>query len=195
MNPHPNYYLPLIEKSYSKEHAKKFEQNIINNNHTMILRECCAQVMQVFPPQPYCCAYLSALLVEITRGKGMQAYLAAGTLDFKNKRLFDYDHSVENTNLVTKWNGHCWAVLNNAICDVSFFRTAYSDQSPTWLKELVSNNFGAGCGALLASNLEMDSFDLHYSPKYIFDDDRLDGLLNSAEKIIFDYWKDPINLQ
>lgn len=195
MSPHPNYYLPLIEKSYSKEQANKFEQSIINNNHATIIKQGCSEIMQTFPPQPYCCAYLSALMVELARGKGLQAYLVAGSLDFKNKRLFDYDPSVESTNVVSQWSGHCWAVFNNAICDISFFRTVYSEQSPIWLKELVINNFGEGRGALLASNLDMDELGLYYSPKYIFDDNRLDGLLNSAEKIICDYWDLSLNLQ
>lgn len=49
-------------------------------------------------------------------------------------------------------------------------------------------DFGEGRGTLLGSDIDIKDCGLDYSPKYIFDDYRLDGLLNSADKIIVDYY-------
>lgn len=120
--------LSLIEKFCSRDAAKKFDANIISVNQIKILHECCIEIMRVFPYQPYSCAYINALLVERARMNGIEAYLVAGTLDFQKKRIFNYDPVVESKDVITNWNGHCWAVFNNVIADLSFFRTMYSEQ-------------------------------------------------------------------
>jgi hypothetical protein len=179
-----NQYHQLIERSYSKDHANKFMGNFLNNDQADIIQRSCKDIHQMLPPQPFACAFLSATLVEFCRQKGIHAYLVAGTLDLNGKRLFNYDPIIEKENIVDKWDGHCWVIFNDAIAEISLFRTAYSDQSPAWLKDMITGAFGTKRGTILASSKEMEQFGLMYVPQYIFNDYQVSGLLSTVEKIV-----------
>ncbi|EHL30496.1 hypothetical protein [Legionella drancourtii] len=179
-----NKYHQLIESSYSKDHAMKFMDNILNNEQADIIQQSCKDIQKMLPPQPFACALLSATLVEFCRIKGIHAYLVAGTLHFNGKLLFNYDPIIETDNMVDNWNGHCWVIFNNTIAEISLFRTAYSDQSPVWLGEMITDTFGSNRGALLESMNEMEQFGLLYTPQYVFSDQHISGLLNTVEMMV-----------
>ncbi|KTD23898.1 Uncharacterised protein [Legionella lansingensis] len=193
MNQSLNEYIQLIEQSYSSDHVKKFADNHINNNQVLILQKSCQEILQMIPLQPFACALLSAMLVEYSRQKGIHSYLVAGTLDFKGKRLFNYDPIIEQKSIVENWDGHCWVIFNDAIAEISLFRTAYSEQSPIWLNDMITNTFGKQRGAIIASHPEMEQMGLSYTPRYIFNDLQISGLLNFVEQIISKTWNIPID--
>ena len=179
-----NKYLSLIEKSYSSNHANKFSNDYVTTNHTNLLLKCCSDILQMIPPKPFACALLSATLVEFARQQNIHCYLVAGSLDFKNKRLFTYDPVIEQENMVDNWSGHCWVVFNDAIAEISLFRTAYSKQSPKWLYDMISNEFGENRGALVTSIAEQEKMGFSYTPEYIINDLQISGLLNAVEQLI-----------
>lgn len=149
--------------------------------------------MSIYPYQPFACAYLSAMMVEYARQDGIHAYLAAGSLDFKEQTLFKYDPIIESNHIVENWNGHCWAIFNDCIVDLSIFRTAYADQSPQWLKNLFISNFGKGKGALIATPLEISEIGFNYQPMYIFNDEKISSLLDNVEDTISKLCNIPID--
>lgn len=181
-------YFQLIELSYSANHAKKFSNRCLTNQHIDILKKSCVEIHQMLPPQPFECAFLSAALVEWARQKGIPSYLVAGSLEFKGRQLFNYDPVIEQKDIVENWDGHCWVIFNDAIAEMSLFRTAYSKKSPVWLKSMMELTFGKHPGAIIASILEIENMGLFYKPKYVFDDLRLSGLLNSVEQTISKTW-------
>ncbi|MCW8469415.1 hypothetical protein OQJ19_01930 [Fluoribacter gormanii] len=188
-----NEYLHLIEKSYSNSHAKNFMHSYLYNTDIKVLQKCCREVLEMLPPQPFECAFLSASLVECARQAGISSYLAAGSLTLNRRRLFTYDPIIEHKNIVENWSGHCWVIFNDAIVEISLFRTSYSEKSPTWLKNMIITNFGEQRGAIIASISEMEKMGLSYTPEYVFNDLQLSGLLNHVEQIISKTWNIPID--
>lgn len=187
-------YIQLITKSYSTNHAKKFTESNLHQDNTSKLKKSCQDIMQMLPPQPFQCALLSATLVEYARQAGIACYLAAGSLDFKGKRLFNYDPIVEHNNIVENWNGHCWVIFNGVIAEISLFRTSYSEEAPQWLTNMVSETFGRQSGCIIDTISGLESIGLVYTPHYIFDDLKLSGLLNSVEQIISKTWNYPVDV-
>ena len=188
-----NKYLSLIEKSYSSDHANKFLNEYFITNQTNKILKGCEDILQMIPTQPFACALLSAALVEFARQKDIHCYLVAGSLDFKNKRVFNYDPIIEQQHIVENWSGHCWVIFNDAIAEISLFRTAYSKQSPKWLHDMISSVFGENRGAVIASQAVQEDMELYYTPEYIFNDLQISGLLNSVEQIVSQTWNIPID--
>lgn len=186
-------YYPLIENSYSKIHVKKFADTYLNNFQYEQLKKYSTDIMSIYPCQPLACAYLSAMMVEFARQDGISAYLAAGSLTFKDNILFNYDPIVESNDYVERWNGHCWVIFNDCIADLSIFRTAYADTSPVWLSNLFINNFGKKKGALIATPLATSEIGFNYKPMYIFNDNKISGLLNNTESTISKLYNIPID--
>ena len=186
-------YLHLIKKSYSNCHAEEFLKSYLYNNQIEVIQKSCQEVLQMIPPQPFECALLSACLVERARQIGFSCYLVAGSLTFNERILFDYDPIIEHKNIVENWRGHCWVIFNDVIVETSLFRTAYSEKSPTWLKNTITEYFGEHRGAIFATISEIKKMGLYYTPEYIFNDLQLTGLLNHAEQIISKAWNIPLD--
>ncbi|WP_019218319.1 hypothetical protein, partial [Legionella tunisiensis] len=151
---------------------------------TAVLKKSCREVLQMLPPQPFECVSLSAALVEWTRQAGIGSYLVAGSLTFKGKSLFQYDPIVEYKNYVENWSGHCWVIFNDAIAEISLFRTTYSEKATSWLRNMIIENFGEQKGAIIATISEMEEMGFSYTPEYIFNDLKLSGVLNYVEHIL-----------
>ncbi|HAT6977304.1 hypothetical protein [Legionella pneumophila] len=186
-------YLYLIEKFYSKKHADQFSISYLYSTQIELLQQSCRDVLQMLPPQPYECALLSACLVERARQAGLSCYLVAGSLSLTGRTLFEYDPAIEHKNIVENWSGHCWVIINDTIAEISLFRTAYSEKSPTWLKNQIIEHFGEQRGAILATISEIKKLGLYYTPEYVFNDLQLSGLLNYAEQIISKTWNIPLD--
>jgi hypothetical protein len=186
-----NKYLQLIEQSYSKEHVKKFSKKSFNTQIES-LKKLCKDVLEMLPPQPFTCAFMSAAFVEQARQEGIPAYLVAGSLAFKDKMLFRYDPIIEQKDILEKWSGHCWVILNDVIVELSLFNTIYSNQSPIWLTDLFTGFSSKQKNFMVATISEMESMELVYTPKYIFNDRKISGLLNSIEQIISKIWNIPL---
>ncbi len=184
----------LIEKSFSLAESINFNSNGLTGEQFEIFKEKGIEILKHYPPLPFNCAYMSAIWVELARKNGLSAYLVAGTLDLHGRRVFDYENTVENTSIIKEWNGHCWVMSNNMIGDASLFRTAYADSSPKWLQESIINSFGRGRGLVIGTHENLSEDGLIYSPKYVFTDIQLDGLLNSADIIMREYYKIPTDL-
>jgi hypothetical protein len=182
-----NRLYALIEASYSTAHAEQFQRSIVTSDHINKISKSCKQILDIFPYQPFCCAYMSALLVDFAKQEGLTSYLAAGSLDFKGRRLFQYENSVEvSTDIIQNWPGHCWVVLNNVIVEISLFRTAYSQKSPKWLEALIVEHFGQGKGVIIADYAKLGEYGFSYQPEYIFTEQQVEGLLKAADLLIFE---------
>lgn len=175
----------LIEAAYTKQHAEQHLQEAVTTLQVDILSEQCTQVLYSFPDQPFCCAYMSAMLVALAQHNGLPCYLVAGSLDLRDKCLFKYDNSIETSNMNLDWAGHCWVVLNNLIIDVSLFRTAYSPKSPIGLRDLIVKVFGKeNKRAIIADYTTMRTYGLSYQAEYVFTYDQVTGLCDAADLII-----------
>jgi hypothetical protein len=175
----------LIEASYTMQHAEQFLQETVTAPQVDILSRQCNQVLYLFPVQPFCCSYMSAMLVALAQHNGLPCYLVAGSLYLRDICLFKYDNRIETSNINLDWAGHCWAVLNNLIIDVSLFRTAYLPQSPILLRDLIVKAFGKeNIGGIIAAHTTMRTYGLSYQAEYVFTDDQVTGLRHAADLII-----------
>lgn len=176
----------LIEVSFSTAHAEQFSRSITTNNDVQKIHKLSKQILELFPYRPFCCAYMSALLVDFARQEGLTCYLVAGSLDFKGKRLFVYEDSIESSNIIPDWTGHCWVVLNNTIIEISLFRTAYSQHAPQWLNALIIEQFGEGKGVIIADYVKMSEYGFSYQPEYIFTEQQIEGISKAADLLILE---------
>jgi hypothetical protein len=179
----------LIKKSYSEKEASIYLEYNVTQEDKDIVVESAQNILQNFPVIPNCCAPMSAWWTAMIRDHtNIPVHMVAGSLDMKGKRIFGDDKNMRNMNEAfttsnLDWDGHCWMVFGDYIGDISLFRTAYSEKSPEWLKNMVDTQFGAGRGMLLAPTSEMLKFGLIYTPLYVLKDSEITDLVRSVTSI------------
>lgn len=119
-----------------------------------ILKAVIIEVMKALPPAPFLCLPLSACLYAKLRDHHkVDAELVTGNLVFRGDLLFKQDFSIEGAkaNQLRDWGGHAWVEVGGLICDLSFFRTLYSDEFDRPYKAKLIEAYGHGRGAIVGS--------------------------------------------
>jgi hypothetical protein len=182
----------LIKQSYSEKEASTYVEYSLTQEDCKLIVESAKLVLLNFPSIPNCCAPMSAIWTAMLRDRtdiDIPVHMVAGNLDMMGKRIFGDNKNMLNMNQAFSesnldWDGHCWVVFGYYIGDISLFRTAYSEQSPEWLRKMVRDRFGEGRGMLLATPSQMLEHGLIYTPSYVLKDLQITGLVKSIELIV-----------
>ena len=178
----------LIKQSYSEEEASKYIEFNLTENDSALINSFAKGIFENSPNLHNCCVPMSALWTAIIRDNtNIPVHMIAGSLDMMGRRLFgsnvitEYKKAFSESNL--NWDGHCWVVFGDYIGDISLLRTAYSENTPKWLEEMICQKFGKRKGALLAKPSELLKCDLVYTPHYVVKDSEITDLVNSIPEI------------
>lgn len=184
--------LALITKSYSPEEADHFASHKITTTELDRVIEAGRKVLDIFPHRPFCCTYMSAYWAAILRDNfNIPAHVVVGSLTFKQRKIFGGDFTAKslndaflNSDTPNNLDVHCWIIIGDHIGDISFFRTAYSQNTNKWLKSETINTFGEGRGIILGTSEQLLQNALTYNPIYILTDMQITGLCKATELII-----------
>jgi hypothetical protein len=87
--------------------------------------------------------------------------------------------------MLTKSGGvHAWVVVDNLICDLSFFRTLYSSVFDLPYKKELIAIFGVGRGALIASPGQLQSLNLTYKAVDILPDEAATAIIKGFGELL-----------
>ncbi|WP_300181691.1 hypothetical protein [uncultured Aliivibrio sp.] len=170
----------LVNRYRGESEANEYSH--FNLKHPQPLLESARELLSIVPPSMGACAPLSAAWAQMLRDKyDIPAIVVAGDFKVLGKRIFKCKTNLPESNLGgkvinKKWDGHCWIEIDGYIGDLSIFRTAYSLNHPSVLKEFVESTFGSGRGAFLAPYSDVPK-GMKYEAKYVLTDKQIAGLL------------------
>lgn len=180
----------LIEKSYSIHESLEFSNFHLDEDSINQIGKSGDRVLKVFPCIPSSCVPMTAMWVaDIRDNLKIPVYAVTGSLDIDGRKIFG-DESIHNksgnasNNL--DWDGHCWMIVDEYVCDISLFRTAYSNFSHPVLKQKVIDEFGKDRGLLMATVKNLLELGFKYTPTDILTDQETTSCLHGAKLIIKD---------
>lgn len=152
-----------------------------------ILNSIVVEVLKNIPYKPFLCLPLSAMLYAILNDNlKVETKIATGDLLYKGKYIFKQDFSISSAkeNIYRDWSGHAWVELDNLICDLSFFRTLYSDKFTKPFKKELIEFFGEGKGCLITTSQQMNLWGLSYEAIDYLSDESATGIIKGYESLI-----------
>ena len=144
------------------------------------LEKAVIDVLKYTPYEPFLCLPLSTLLYVLLKDKyQFDAKLVTGDLKFKTDYIFKQDFKISEAKdgVLTEWSGHSWVEIDNLICDLSIFRTLYSDQFTKPCKAELIANFGEGRGCLIFEKDKIQPGQLSYIAIDYLPDEMAIGIL------------------
>lgn len=152
---------------------------------SQILKEAVTYIFSTIPYRPFLCLPMSATLYAILKDNhGYEAKLVTGNLRLHDQYIFKQDFSITEAKdgEFQQWGGHAWVEIEGLICDLSFFRTLYSDAFNKPYKNKLIEIFGEGQGALIASAADMPV--LTYERVEYLSDDLATGIIKGFETLL-----------
>ena len=152
-----------------------------------VIKNEAIEVLKNIPSRPFLCLPMSAVFYAMLKdNQGIECELVTGNLFFKNECIFKQGFSitaVENEKF-QEWEGHAWVEIENYICDLSFFRSLYSDRFNKPCKSELINVFGLGRGVLIAPSSDMLRFGLRYHRIETLSDNTATGIIQGMKYLI-----------
>ncbi|CAH1592719.1 hypothetical protein DC915_RS03275 [Vibrio parahaemolyticus] len=167
-------------KQRGKQQANHYQNYQLNSLQPLV--ETAQEVLSVVKPSFGACAMLSAAWAGMLNKKyNIPAIVVAGDLDIHEHKIFNCsenipvqkDASVTHNSL---WDGHCWIEIDGYIGDISLFRTAYTLQESSILRQFVECEFGGGRGGILSKQEDLPNA-MKYIPKYVLSNEQVEGLV------------------
>lgn len=148
-----------------------------------ILATTAKDMLKIIPPSLGACALISSVWADTLRSQhNIPAIVVVGDLKISGTTVFKCKKNLPtggNTGKFTsgKWSGHCWIEIDGYIGDLTIFRTAYSIEGLSLLKDFVLSNFGPGRAGFLSKTSETPK-GMKYIPKFVLKDQQVFGLTN-----------------
>ncbi|MGB7401668.1 MAG: hypothetical protein WA916_03775 [Arcobacter sp.] len=186
--------LQLISSSYSEKESKNYDNFKPKSDDIKILIEAAKEALTIFPNIPGACFPLSSFLASLIRDNtNYPIHAIAGSLYIDNEKVFDNENDdfkslFKSTNL--DWDGHCWIIFGNYLCDISICRTAYSKYAPIILKNKILSMMGEGKGIFICPVDKLLDYGLNFIPKYVLTNKEISIGFNSAFYLINNKNKD-----
>lgn len=176
----------LIASSRGLEDADLFSSYKLDNPKVLV--ETAKEVLSAIEPSFGACTLMSACWSAFLRDKhNIPAVVIAGDLNINGNTIFKCKENIPQPGktgkvISKKWDGHCWVEIDNYIGDLSIFRTAYSINRPSLLRNFVLEKFGAGRGALLCPIDEIQILGIEYKPKFVLNENQINGIVAALHK-------------
>jgi hypothetical protein len=135
-----------------------------------ILKNIVVEILNNTPYKPFLCLPMSALLYsELKDNHQIESRLITGDLSYKQELLFKQDYSISEakTDSFQYWSGHALVEIDNLICDLSIFRTLYSENFTKPCKAKIIDYFGKGRGCLIGTKETVTGLGLIYNAIFI----------------------------
>lgn len=153
----------------------------------VILKNAIQDILKNVPYRPFFCLPMSAILYAILKDNhGIDTRLVTGDLQYKGQNIFKQDFSITDvkSGSLQDWSGHAWVEIDDQICDLSFFRTLYSEKFTRPYKAELIQFFGEGRGCLLGNPEQMHEYGFSYLPVEYLDDGVATAIIKGYESIL-----------
>lgn len=174
----------IITRDRGEEAYAEYEGfQIVDTN---VIVQAARQTLDAIPPSFGSCVMVSAGFAAILDSLGVPAVVVLGDLKVDGRFAFEcrgnipgatYDGEV----VEATWDGHAWVMVDNVICDLSIFRSAYNTPKPSHLQTFINRHFGEGKGALLCPPGTLPQ-GMEFVPKYALTDDQICGILDGLSR-------------
>jgi hypothetical protein len=173
----------------TKAEAKAYKAFEPTQEEKQTLAHTGGDVLRHLSPTAGACALMSAAFAERLQQSGLRhVYVVAGSLSVRGQLVFGdrlpFDGQKVFSESNSSWNGHAWIMFGPYVADISIFRTAYSQRSPTLLTTHVRQEFGERRGLLMVRWTDAPKSGLRYSPQYILSDNQVAALTSGASAIL-----------
>lgn len=151
-----------------------------------IIKKVAVEVLDNTPNKPFLCLPMSAVFYAVLKDSyKLNPKLVTGDLYYQDQCIFKQEFSINDGDHSSfkLWDGHAWVVIDDMICDLSFFRTLHSDKFNRPTKKNILQTFGEGRGALLIPKANNEIGGLRYFEKEILRDDIATGIIQGAEQL------------
>lgn len=152
-----------------------------------LIKNVAVDILTNIPYRPFFCLPLSATLYAVLNDNhGIKAKLITGNLTYNNNYIFKQDFSIkgEQGRKLTDWSGHAWVEVEDYICDLSFFRSLYSEKFTKPYKSELIALFGEGRGLLIARACDLQQYRLSYHAIDTLHDNIATGIIRGIEHLI-----------
>lgn len=153
-----------------------------------LLKNVSMDILRIAPQEPFLCVPMSAMLYAILKDKhNIDAKIITGDLSYNGQIIFKQDFSIAEANgknIIQEWAGHSWVEIGDFICDLSIFRTIYSEKFNLSCKPELIKTFGKGRGVLFSSKTEMEKFNLSYKAIDNLSDDTATAVLHGFKLLL-----------
>ena len=157
-----------------------------------LLHTIALDILRYIPSKPFLCLPMSAMLYAVLKDEyNFETQLVTGNLSYKSQFIFKQDFSIPSSQDDTffEWGGHAWVQIEDSICDLSFFRTLYSDKFTKPCKPELIQTFGQGRGFFIASRNQLHEMGFSYETIDYLSDDIASGIIKGFEKLPILYEK------
>lgn len=180
----------LINNSYDEKEANRYKSFITDKDALNLTVEIGREVLTLFPDIPGACVPMSSMWGALIRdNSNYPVHVVAGTLSIDNTLVFGEQSDKCNYKTLFKssdldWNGHCWIVFGNYICDISICRTAYSGRASSTLKNKIVSMFGEKGGLFLNTYSNLENTGFKYKEEYVLTDEEISKMFTAATFIM-----------
>lgn len=151
------------------------------------LKQIVSDILSNTPHRPFLCLPLSALLYATLKDHSLaDPSLVTGDLFYKKECIFKQDFSIADAkdSVYQDWAGHAWVEIGELICDLSIFRTIYSDKFTKPFKLEIISFFGEGRGCLIGTKESMLEMHLCYRKQDNLSDDLATGIIQGFDPLL-----------
>ena len=144
------------------------------------------EILDNTPYEPFLCLPLSAKLYQMLTDKYQaQCQIVTGHLLYQSEFMFKQDFSIKDVEpgCLRSWAGHAWVEIDDFICDLSFFRTLYSDEFSKPCKARIIDQFGTGCGCIIATRDQLVEDGFSYQSVDQLDDDLVTAIISGYSEL------------
>ncbi len=167
----------LVARSRGVSAAEAYASFRLENPR--VLADTAIELMENIPPSFGACAMMSASWAGFLQDHySISAIVVAGDLKIEGSKVFKCKKNLPDSRrqVTANWDGHCWIEIDGFIGDISVFRTAYSINGPSKLREFVVSTFGQGRGSMVCPFEELPP-GMQYIPKFVLKNNQINGLI------------------
>lgn len=151
-----------------------------------ILQKIALEILEAMPYKPFLCLPMTALLYANLKDRhNFYGRMITGNLKFNEQYLFkqDFDIPTSSDKMLQSWSGHAWYEIDDLICDLSFFRTIYSENFTKPCRAELIKLFGEQKGCLIAPRVKMKEVGLIYEEDSILDDEKATAIISGIKQL------------
>lgn len=152
-----------------------------------LLKKTCLEILTNMPHRPFLCLPLSAALYAFLKDRhNIDSKIVTGNLYFEDKCIFKQDYKISEATdgVFREWAGHAWVEIEDLVCDLSFFRTLYSQNFTKPFKDKLVERFGVGRGAIIATRAQLKIDGLRYEAIDTLSDDIATGIIKGVPQLL-----------
>lgn len=178
----------LIERAYPTTEVARYEAFKVEKEQWTVTNDVGKLVVSKISRSPGQCVPLNVVWCAILRDRAhFPAHAVVGDLFVDGVKVYgegvtpaDCVRIFSGETIDLDWNGHCWMMLGDYVCDASIFDTAESPFAHRSLRGLLKKMTMPESRLLIANREELSRVGLRFVPNYVLDDHEVSRVCQSV---------------